>query len=91
MQQGNHLSEPEIRKIISLLENTELGLSDIALRMGCSRSAITSINRRFQVRNYSGRRATWTVRKNGSSEFEELLLVSNSLGNSGGHRDSASN
>ena len=34
---------------------------EIAQRLGCSRSAVVSINRKFQVRDYAGHRSTWNV------------------------------
>jgi hypothetical protein len=60
-KQGCSLSGTEIQTIISLLSATDTAIPDIAERMGCSRGAIVSINRKFQVRNYSGRRSSWTV------------------------------
>jgi hypothetical protein len=38
-----------------------MAIPAIAKRMGCSRSAIVSINRKFQVREYAGRRSTWQM------------------------------
>ncbi len=38
-----------------------MSLADIAERMSCSSSAITAINRRFQIRKYDGRRTAWTT------------------------------
>jgi hypothetical protein len=58
-KQGSPLSETELRRIIHLLNSTEMTISEIAQRMGCSRSAIASINRRFRVRNYAGLRSVW--------------------------------
>ena len=60
-KQGCIFSEIEIHRIIGLLSETDMAIPEIAERMTCSRSAIVSINRRFQVRTYSGRRSIWTV------------------------------
>jgi len=60
-RQGCALQETEIRKIVALLARTEMSLMDIAKRTGCSRGAIAAINRRYQVRDYAGRRTTWAV------------------------------
>ena len=56
---GRLLSDDEISKIIDLLFSTDMSISDIAQRMGCSRSAIASINRKRCVRYYNGRRSVW--------------------------------
>ena len=57
--QGKAFSETELQRIVYLLRTTEMTIGDIAQRMGCSRSAIASINRRFQVREYAGLRSVW--------------------------------
>ena len=59
MAQGCPLNEAEIRRIVWLLSETDLSIIDIAARMGCSRSAIISINRKCKVRLYNGARSTW--------------------------------
>jgi len=51
-QRGWSLSEMEIRRIADLLSETDLAVASIAERMGCSKSAIMSVNRRFQIRDY---------------------------------------
>jgi hypothetical protein len=58
-RQGYVFSEQEVQRIVSLL-NTDLTASQIAERMHCSRSTVISINRRFNVREYAGRRSTWS-------------------------------
>ena len=58
-RQGNALTEVQVRRIISLLSLEEITLSEIAQRMGCSKSAVVSINRRFQIRDYAGHRSVW--------------------------------
>ena len=57
--QGRAFSEAELHKIVYFLRKTEMTIGDIAQRMGCSRSAIACINRRFQVREYAGLRSIW--------------------------------
>jgi len=60
-RQGCSFQETEIRRILQLLATTEMTIGEIAQRTGCSRGAIVSINRRFQVRDYAGQRSTWAV------------------------------
>ena len=61
-RKGCVLTEPEIRKIVYLLSETDLPNRDIAARMGCSKSSVVAINRRFQIREYNNHRNTWTMR-----------------------------
>ena len=61
-RQGWSLTETEIRRIVYLLSETDLAAAAIAERMGCSKSAIISVNRRFQIRDYGCHRSTWNVR-----------------------------
>jgi hypothetical protein len=60
-RKGCVLTELEIRKIVYLLAQTDLANRDIAARMGCSKSSVVSINRRFQVREYNNHRNSWTM------------------------------
>jgi|SwirhirootsSR2_FD_contig_31_15878587_length_846_multi_3_in_0_out_0_2 hypothetical protein len=60
-RQGKYLDPNELDRIISLLRESELTLSEIATRMSCSRGAIASVNRRFRVREYKGLRARWVM------------------------------
>jgi len=57
--QGRSLDKSEIQSIVDLLRTTDLTIAAIAERMGCSRSAVVTINRKYQVRDYRGRRSTW--------------------------------
>ena len=57
-RKGFHFTENCISRIVSLLA-TDMTIPEIAERMSCSRTAIIAINRKFQVRAYAGRRATW--------------------------------
>jgi len=58
--QGRYFSVDEIHRIIHLLASTDMTILEIAERMACSRSGILSVNRKFQVRLYSGR-SSWQV------------------------------
>jgi hypothetical protein len=60
-RQGQHLQEWEIRRIVSLLASTDMTIHNIAQRTGRSHAAIAAVNRRFQVRNYGGRRSSWVL------------------------------
>jgi hypothetical protein len=57
--QGRYFSEEQIRRIVSLLSETEMTIAEIAARMQCSRSAVTTINRKRKVRIYNGLKSTW--------------------------------
>jgi hypothetical protein len=59
--QGRHFKQDEVKKIVWLLRETEMTLPEIAMRMRCSRSAVAAINRKFQVREYDGRRTQWVL------------------------------
>jgi hypothetical protein len=58
--QGRVLSEHQVRRIVSLLASTDMTIPEIAQRMGCSRSAVVSVNRHHGIRHYNGHRSTWT-------------------------------
>ncbi|HEY2379701.1 MAG TPA: hypothetical protein VGK48_00845 [Terriglobia bacterium] len=60
-RQGDSLTEEEIKRIVTLLADTDMAIFDISQRMGRSRSAIIAVNRRFQVRKYDGQRTAWTM------------------------------
>ena len=57
---GHFFRDSEIRTIVWLLTSTDMTLSDIAKRMSCSVSAINAVNKRKNVRLYSGRRNQWS-------------------------------
>ena len=57
--QGRAFTQDEIQRIASLLANTDMTITEIAARMGCSRSAVLTVNRKRQVRTYDGLKATW--------------------------------
>jgi hypothetical protein len=60
-KQGCSFQEAEVKRILHLLATTEMTIGEIAERAGCSRGAIVSINRRYHVRDYAGRRSSWDV------------------------------
>ena len=60
-RQGCPLHESEIQTIVRLLASTDMTLLSIAERTGRSHAAIAAINRRFQVREYGGRRNSWAL------------------------------
>lgn len=56
------LSAHQIGRIVDLLRNTDMLQSDIARRMGVSRSAVQLVNKKYKIREYAGHnRATWKV------------------------------
>jgi hypothetical protein len=59
---GKYFSEHELHRIVTLLRDSDMTLSEVSERMSCSRSAVAAINRRFQIRSYDGRRSKWDVR-----------------------------
>ncbi len=56
MTQGVELVPEKITKIRKLLKQTDMNLSDIAKRMGCSRAAVQVINAQYRIRDYHGTR-----------------------------------
>jgi hypothetical protein len=56
---GRFFTDFEISRIVGLLSSTELSSAQIARRMDCSASAVSSLNRKHCVRNYAGRRSSW--------------------------------
>jgi hypothetical protein len=62
-RQGCSLQDSEIRRIVQLLASTDISLMDIAHRTGRSHAAVAAVNRRFQIREYRGRRSSWAVNR----------------------------
>jgi hypothetical protein len=52
MRQGHVFTEEQRKRIVWLLESTELTTTEIAERMQCSRSAVAAINRHYHIRDY---------------------------------------
>ena len=71
--QGRHFDRQTTDRIVVLLQETEMSIEDIALRMRCSRSAINGINHRYKVRAYEGRRNRWVVVRPDGGETGILL------------------
>ena len=59
--QGRRFSEQEIAKIRRFLAETEMTISEIATRMGCSKGPVAQINRNFDIRHYNGKRTVWEM------------------------------
>jgi len=66
-RQGCPMHETEIQTIVRLLASTDMSLLIIAERTGRSHAAIAAINRRFQIREYGGRRSSWALGGSASS------------------------
>ncbi len=52
MRQGGPLSDSEIQRIIALLKNTDMAMSEIAATLVCTRRSVYEINRKYSVRAY---------------------------------------
>jgi hypothetical protein len=60
-RQGCNLEDVTINAIIRLLASTDLQIAEIAQRIGCSGSVVASINRKYRIRLYKGKRSTWSL------------------------------
>jgi hypothetical protein len=60
-RQGTRLSAHELRRVKSLLANSDLSIDEIAKRIGRSKSAVFMINKKFNIRQYRGGRSSWVV------------------------------
>ncbi len=67
--QGRSLTDYQMTRITRLLASTDMSINEIAERMGCSRSAIVSVNRRHAIRDYNGQRSNWTVQEGNEQSF----------------------
>jgi hypothetical protein len=68
MTQGKPISKETIARIKHLLAKTDLAISEIAERMGCSKANIVAVNRKFMIRVYNQRRRHWYVEASKKSE-----------------------
>lgn len=59
-RQGRELSQQEVARIQQLLA-TDMTVAEIAKRMQCSTAYVRSVNYKFKVRAYHGKRATFTI------------------------------
>jgi len=57
--QGRRLSESQITTIVRLLATTDMSSAEIAQRMGCTKVAVVSINRKYSIRIYDLKRNRW--------------------------------
>ena len=57
-RKGFRFTDDYVRRVVGLLA-TDMTIAEIGERMSCSRTSIVSINRKFQVRAYAGRRNSW--------------------------------
>jgi hypothetical protein len=60
---GKPLSPAQVAKIKTLLASTEMSISEIAERMGCSRTGILAINQKLKIRLYMSKRSSWVINK----------------------------
>jgi hypothetical protein len=67
-KQGCALPDVQVQKIQLLLSSTSMSLPEIAQRIGCSRSTVVTINRKFQIRNYGGSRSKWALASDHKSQ-----------------------
>jgi hypothetical protein len=72
MCQGRYFTLEEINRIVLLLRETDISLTDIATRMCCSKGAIVAVNRKFQIRAYEGKRSNWILNGVASNAKEQL-------------------
>lgn len=60
-RRGQAMPEDVVKKIVDLLEATDMTIGEIAERTGYSRSVVAAVNRRYTVRDYKGRHSSWVV------------------------------
>jgi hypothetical protein len=58
---GRPVGDGDVRTILNLLASTDLTMTMIAERMGCSPNAVRTVNTKHRVRVYDGHRTVWTV------------------------------
>ena len=73
--QGHVMPVESIRQVVHLLSSTEMTIKEIAERMSCSRNVVVSINRKFQIRAYKGRRSGWVNESQKSASQREVLQL----------------
>ena len=88
MSQGRPATSRELDRIAHLLANTDMNISEIAERVGRSRSVVLSINRRLNIRIYIGKTQWKLSRKlslsqNSRGEVEETYARYEDGGNPG--------
>jgi hypothetical protein len=60
LRSNTHVPKP-VLKIVELLRATDITMAHTAERMGRSHSLVVSINQRYSVRHYRGRRSNWAL------------------------------
>jgi DNA-binding CsgD family transcriptional regulator len=73
--QGHAMPVESIRQVIHLLTSTEMTVKEIAERMSCSSSVVHSINHKFQIRAYNGRKSRWVNESRKSARQREVLQL----------------
>ena len=73
--QGRYMPSESIRQVVHLLSSTEMTVKEIAERMSCSSSVVHSINRKFQVRAYKGRKSRWVNESQKSASQREVFQL----------------
>src|SRR3954454_10007070 len=71
MSSAKTISEKAFRRIVCLLAATEMTAAEIAERMSCARGTVLAVNRRFQIRAYSGLRTHWCTGSPTESDGEK--------------------
>jgi len=88
--QGQYFSEKQLRRITQLLSSTDMTIKEIAERMSCSRSIVASINRKFQLRLYRGKKTKWQTRLAGPVNETLQQRDSTPLGDGSSHEKHSS-
>lgn len=61
MIQGKVLEPDVVSKVVKLLKETDLGMFLIAERMKISRHSVYAVNKKYGIREYDGKRSTFTL------------------------------
>jgi predicted DNA-binding protein YlxM (UPF0122 family) len=61
-RQGRHFSQKQIKKITRLLAKTDLSMAEIANRMDCTTSAVSTVNRKYGIRIYAKKGGQWVLK-----------------------------
>jgi len=75
-RQGQSFDAEVIERIASLLATTDMTIREIADRMSCSSSAVSTINRKRKIREYNGCRGRWEVRHTPKDDIRPVQLIS---------------
>lgn len=61
MIQGRSLSAREIATVVKCLKDEDMTIIQIAKRCGVSKGSVAAINKRYGIREYNGRKLTWSM------------------------------